>query len=403
LVLSTNRYVIIVKTYKDIKIDQASFRSVSQMNLSSLLGLIALVGFIVAGLGVVLFVSNSVAPQNQRKSGGPAGALIVLGLVIGALFFTASSGLVEVGPSEVAVVFQRIGGDPKNNSLWPEPLGPGIHIITPIINEPTIYSTERQNYTMARSMNEGQRQGDDSIEGRTSDGQVVKIDVSVIYAVSPTKANIVHIRWKKRYQDEFVRSTVRSVTRERVARYSVSQLYVSSGTGGSSQLAVLEDEIEKELTAQFDENGLILGNFQLRETTFSDEYVKAIEQRRVAAELAEQAKLEADRARTIAQGRADAAVTEAKGEANANIEKARGEAQAIELRAGADAKALALISEQLNKNPLLIQWRYIEKLAQNISLVLLPNNGPFLFDPTTLGNQNSRPPAQATPQATPTQ
>jgi prohibitin 2 len=373
------------------------------MNLSSLLGLIALVGFIVAGLGVVLLVSNNLSPQNQKKSGGPAGILIAAGLVIGVLFFTASSGLVEVGPSEVAVVFQRIGGDPKNNSLWPEPLGPGIHIITPIINEPTLYSTERQNYTMARNSVEGQRAGDDAIEGRTSDGQVVRIDVSVIYAVSPTKANVVHIRWKKRYQDEFVRSTVRSVTRERVARYSVSQLYIASSAESSSQLAVLEDEIEKELATQFDENGLILGNFQLRETTFSDEYVKAIEQRRVAAEFAEQAKLEADRARTIAQGRADAAVTEAKGEANSVIEKARGDAQAIELRAAADAKALALISEQLDKNPLLIQWRYIEKLAQNISLILLPNNGTFLFDPTALNNQGGRPAPQATPQATPTQ
>jgi len=47
---------------------------------------------------------------------------------------------------------------------------------------------------------------------------------------------------------------------------------------------------------------------------------------------------------------------------------------------------LALINEQISKNPALIQWRYIEKLANNVSLILMPSNSPFLFDLQSLTN-----------------
>jgi len=53
------------------------------------------------------------------------------------------------------VIFQSIGGDPATSSLWPTPLGPGVHIIVPIVNEPFFYSTEVQTYTMSKTASEG--------------------------------------------------------------------------------------------------------------------------------------------------------------------------------------------------------------------------------------------------------
>jgi regulator of protease activity HflC (stomatin/prohibitin superfamily) len=366
------------------------------MNLSSLLGLIALVGFVVAGLGVVLMVTNAAGPQNQRKSGGPAGALIVIGAIVGVLFFVASSGLILVGATQVAVIFQSVGGDPATNSLWSTPLKSGVHIIAPIINEPFYYSTEIRNYTMSKTANEGAQGGDDSVAVRTKDGQQVYIDVSLLYRVDPDKANQVHLRFRERYEMDFVRPTVRASVRDVISGYVVEDI-----------LGEKRNEIQIKLhevnVAKFSEVGLELRELLLRNITFSDEYIQAVEQKQVAQQQVEQAKQEAERARTLAKGQADASVTAAKGEADAVVARAQGDAQAIELRAAADAKALALISEQLNKNPLLIQWRYIEKLAQNVSLILLPNNGTFLFDPTRLADQGATPPTQATPRATPTQ
>ncbi|MCC7448291.1 MAG: prohibitin family protein [Anaerolineae bacterium] len=376
--------------------------------MSSLLGFVSLAGWVLVVAGAGLAISN--ASQNRKSR--PGVTIAVIGLIIGALFFIAGAGVVEVGPNEVAVVFQQIGGNPATNSLWAQPLGPGIHIIFPFINVPTIYSTRIENYTMSGKSAEGKLQGDDAVEARTRDGQEVFIDASVLFSIHPLKANTVHVRWQKRYEDDFVRSTVRTAIREVVSAYSADDLY-------STKRAEAQLDVDKVITPKFDDNGLTLNELQIRNISFSPAYIKAVEDKVVAQQQAEQAKQEAERARTIAKGQADAAVTAAQGRANAAIAEAEGEAKAIELRASADAKALALINEQISKNPALVQWRYIEKLAANVSLILLPSNSPFLFDLQSLLNQGkggttistndgataaaqpTQPPAAATPEATP--
>ncbi len=361
------------------------------MNLTSILGFVSLAGWLMLVGGAALAISNAA----QNRTARPGVALALVGLVIGVFFFIASSGLIQVGATEVAVVFQSVGGDPKTSSLWPEPLGPGVHIIIPIINEPNIYSTEIRTYTMSRTANEGQRSGDDSVAVRTKDGQQVYIDVSILYRIDPAKANLIHLKFKNRYEEDFIRPTVRSAVRDVVSGYNVEALY-------GEQRTEIQDKIYQYVLARFPENGLQLqpNGLLLRNITFSDEFIKAVEQKQVAQQQAEQAKQEAERARTIAKGAADAVVTKAEGDAKAVIANANGEAEAIRLRAGAEAKALELINEQLSKNPMLIQWQYVQKLAGNITLALVPSNTPFLFDINALLNANKVPSPAPTSQAT---
>jgi regulator of protease activity HflC (stomatin/prohibitin superfamily) len=363
------------------------------MGLSSLLSFISFIGLIMLLAGGVIAVSNMA--QNRNARGGVALALI--GLVVAALFYIASVGLVEVTSTQVAVVYQRIGGDPARNSLWPNTLRSGVHIIAPVINEPIIYSIETRNYTMSSSADEGQRRGDDAVEARTSDGQLVKVDVAVFYNIDPAGATILHVKWQNRYENDFVRPTARSIVRQVLANYAVSDIYSGAGLGTSSvsadgtaqasKLPQIEEQLFNEMAGEFTGSGLNLQRVLLREITFSEEFIRAIENRQVTEQQAQQAKLEADRKRTIAQGEADAAVTAAQGEAKSNIERARGDAEATVLRAEADAKALDLISQQLQKNPLLVQWRYIERLAQNVRMILVPSNSPYLFDLNSLQAQ----------------
>src|SRR5215470_10887153 len=176
------------------------------MTLGSLLGFVSLAGWLMVIGGAAIAITNA----SQNRSGRPGILLALVGLVIGLLFFIASTGLVEVGPTEVGVVFQRIGGDPATNGLWPTPLQPGVSIIVPIIDQPFIYSTGVQTYTMSKTPAEGQVQGDDSVSVLTSDGQPVSIDVSVLYSIDPAKVNLVHLRYQDRYQNDFVRPNVRS-------------------------------------------------------------------------------------------------------------------------------------------------------------------------------------------------
>jgi regulator of protease activity HflC (stomatin/prohibitin superfamily) len=346
------------------------------MDLSALLGFVSIAGWILVIGGAALAINNA----SQNRQARPGLVLAGIGLVVGILFFIISSGLVLVSPTEVAVVFQSVGGDPSTNSLWARPLGPGVHVVVPVVNVPIKYSTETRNYTMSKTANEGGVAGDDSVQVRTRDGQQVYIDISVLYSIDPVKANLVHIRYQNRFEADFIRPTVRAAVRDVVSGYNVEDLYGEKRTE-------IQIKTHDSVAPKFPENGLVLKDLLLRNITFSDEFIKAVEQKQVAQQQAEQAKQEAERARTIAKGQADAAVTSAKGEAEANVARASGEAQAIELRAAADAKALSLINEQISKNPALVQWRYIEKLAQNVSLILIPNNSPFLFDPATLANQ----------------
>jgi prohibitin 2 len=66
---------------------------------------------------------------------------------------------------------------------------------------------------------------------------------------------------------------------------------------------------------------------------------------------------------------------------------AEGDKQAAITRAQGEAEALRLINEQLADNPMLLQWRYIENLSDNVQIVLLPSNSPFLFDIQSLVDQ----------------
>ncbi len=110
----------------------------------------------------------------------------------------------------------------------------------------------------------------------------------------------------------------------------------------------------------------------LNEINFSVDFIQAIENRQVA-------ELDRDRAGILA----DTARIEAGGRADARIEEARGEAEAVRIQAQAEAEALRLVSEQIAANPNLIQYTYINELSDNVSVVLVPSNSPFLFDAST--------------------
>jgi regulator of protease activity HflC (stomatin/prohibitin superfamily) len=126
---------------------------------------------------------------------------------------------------------------------------------------------------------------------------------------------------------------------------------------------------------KIESNGLILNDFVLRNIAFSTEYSASIEQKQIAEQQAQQAKLvveqkkqEAEQAREVAKGVADAAVTRAEGEAQARI-----------IQAEAEAKAMQLIAEVLKDNPNLLNYQYITKLSEDISVMMVPSGSPFIL------------------------
>jgi len=200
------------------------------------------------------------------------------------------------------------------------------------------------------------------------------MDASVIFAVDPAQVVPLHITWQRRYIEELVRPLARGVIRDAVSQFGVEEVY-SSRRGELSQM------ISDEMRASLNDNGLLLGEFILRNITFSPEYAASIEQKQIAEQQAQQAffvveqrRQEAEQARQVAEGRADAAVIEAQGRADARI-----------IEAEAEQQALNLIAEALEDNPDLLTYNYINQLSPGIQVMLVPNDNPFLLPLPSLG------------------
>ncbi|MEI8132575.1 MAG: prohibitin family protein [Leptolinea sp.] len=339
------------------------------MDIAALVTLISAVAWL-AAIGLIGFF---IMMASRGKPVSKGGIILLLVVIVAVALSTISAGLVFIDPDQRGVVISAVA--PKGYRELA--LTPGLHWVIPFAENVVQYPISRQTYTMSIAPNEGQVQGDDSITARTSDGQEILVDASVIYAIDPDQVVKVHILWKNRYGDELVRAQARGVIRDVVSQYTVVEVVT---TKRFEMAETLRGTMEKKLG----DNGLVLIDFILRNITFSPEYAASVEQKQIAEQTAQQAKLiveqkrqEAEQARQVAQGSADAAVIASRGAAEARVIQAQAEAQSLEL-----------ISKALAANPSLLSYQYITKLSPTIQTMLLPSNAPFVIPlPGTPGLQ----------------
>lgn len=328
------------------------------MDISGIFQILALGGFLLGFAGVAMVVAS--ASQNRPVRGGVVTA--VAGIVVGVVMLLISQGLLVVGPTERAVVFNTVSGRLET------PRQSGISIVIPGIQVVTIYPVSRQSYTMSGNPQEGSSTAD-PIAARSVDGQEVTIDMTVIFRLQDGEGlNTIHRDWSNEpggYLEGLIRPTVRSTVRDVVASFEAESIY---GIGREE----MDAEIERRLIEILSDDGIIITDSLVNDINFSNEFINAIEAKQVEEQQLQRARTEAERRRAEATGLADA-----------EIERARGEAQAIMVRAAAEAEALRLVSEQIAANPNLIQYTYITELSDNVNLALIPSNSPFLFDMNT--------------------
>ncbi len=330
------------------------------MDIASVFKFVSLLAWLGAIALIVLTVARAGRGQAVKGLVSTVGIILVAAVLLTAV----GAGLVFIQPDERGVVTSAL--DAKGYKT--DALQPGLRWVIPFAEQVTLYKISRQTYTMSSAATEGQTSGDDSIPARTKDGQQVQIDASVIYAIDPNKVVNLHIVWQNRFEESVVRPVARSVIRDAVSQYGVEEVV-------SSKRVEMEKLITDRISAQLADQNLVLSDFLLRNITFSDEYAKAVEQKQIAEQEAQQAKFvveqrhqEAEQARQVAQGSADAAVIAAKGDADARV-----------IQAEAEAKALQLVADVLKENPNLLQYQYITKLSPNVQVMLVPSNAPFIL------------------------
>ena len=330
------------------------------MNVADVLRGLATLSWIAA----ILVIGLAVLQASRGRSLKAAGTMVVAAVVVAIILTTVSAGLVFVQPEERGVVISAVA--PKG--YREVALLPGLHWVIPFAENVVLYPISRQTYTMSIAPTEGQIIGDDSVEARTSDGQQVRIDASVIYAIELDQVVQLHIEWQNRYSDDLVRPVSRGIIRDAASQYGVEELVTSK------RVALIE-YIDTQLRSKLAENGIQLVEFVLRNIAFTDEYSASVEQKQIAEQLAQQAAL------TVEQKRQEAeqARQEAKGKADAQVLAAKGRAESRVIEAKAEAEALGLIAAALRDNPEVLTFEYIQKLAPGIQVMLVPSNAPYLL------------------------
>ena len=329
------------------------------MNVGAVVSAIATIAWIVTIAVIGLAVVRATRGQPFRGAIG-----IIIGSITVALIATIiSAAIIFVQPTDRGVVISAL-----DEGIRPEELQPGLNFVVPFLENVLHYPVERQTYTMSIAPQEGQIVGDDSVEARTSDGQVVRVDASVIFALDPSDVVNTHKLWQGRYVDNLIRPVARGIIRDAVSQFAIEEVY-------STQRFALSALIEGALGAALEEGGLILHDFVLRNIAFSPEYAASVEQKQIAEQEAERAifvvaqrEEEANQARAVAAGQADAVVINAQGAADARVIEAEAEATALELLAA----ALAL-------NPDLVTFEYVQRLGPGIQVMLVPSDNPFLL------------------------
>lgn len=293
---------------------------------------------------------------------------VLVGFLVAVGLSMLSASLVFVEPQEAGVVISIT----SPNGYRDQPLRSGLRAIVPLAERVVRYPIYWQTYTMSSEAQEGAKSGNDAISARTSDGQVVYLDSSIIYRIDPNEVIRVHTDLQNRYVEDFIRPVMRGVVRTEVSQFTAEEI-------NSSRRKNLEANLEDLLREALGDKGFILDRFLLRNIAFSTSFSSAIEQKQVAEQDRIQREYQAEQIRTLAGGERDRLKIEAEGRAAAIEREAQAKATATVLQAKADSDALRLINQALQRDPSLLLYRYIEKLSPNLRVMLLPSNAPLIL------------------------
>lgn len=337
--------------------------------LDQLLNYLTIIAWILLGFFVlILYVRGFQAGGMRAGLRSVFSMKVFLGLAVVLLISLLSASLIFILPQETGVVISIISPDGYRE----QPFRSGLHYIVPLAERVQQYPIFWQTYTMSADALEGEKVGDDSIAARTSDGQSVYVDCSVIFKIDANEVIRVHIDFQDRYIQDFVRPVLRGIVRTEVSQFTADEV-------NSSKRKDLESNLDEQLREVFSEKGFVLDRFLLRNIAFSPEYASAIEAKQVAEQQQIQAEYKAEQMRKLAEGTRDKMEIEAEGKAKAITLEGQAVADVIELKAGAEAEALRLIDEALKDNEMLILYRYVDKLGQNVRVMLVPTDNPFLL------------------------
>lgn len=287
-------------------------------------------------MATVLMQRDRTAAGNVRALFQGKGKLIRLGVIALAAIYLLSQALVIIDAGTVGVV-KRLGAVKGE-------MAPGLHLIIPVVDKVVNLPTVKKTYEASEIPGESKADYPDIIiSALTSDGQQIRVGITARFMIAPGKAAwiVQNLGKEEEYVEKVVKTEIRGSGRRVPTKFAAYDLYTKRSY--EAQQAIFD-----EIAPKFTENGLILDELVLRNISFTTEYAKTLEEKQIALEniSTEKNKLEQEKIRK-----------------EQKIVAAEGDAKSIEIRQLA-----------LTKNPTIIQWEFVQKLAPNISWGVLPQN-----------------------------
>ena len=316
--------------------------------------LIMLAGLIIIGvsLGVGLILPLGRVTRGSSAA-QPVGrshvARTSVGTLIGGLILIAgiSGPFVEVPAGNVGVVTNF-------GSVQPGTLEPGLHIVIPIVQHVAIIDTRVRPHEFQE------------IDAASAEYQTVRLTGVMNYHVDGQYASDLYQRVGVDFASKVIDPAFNDFIKTVVPEYKVDQIL-----GARDEI---RSKAKQALAANLAQYHIIVDDIYIANISFSVEFQQAIEAKQVAqqqvqteSQILAQKKIQADQAVAQAQGQADSNVKLAQGQAAATIALAQGQATANETLA-------ASLSDQI------LQYQYIQKLTDKITVMLLPSGNASIFD-----------------------
>jgi regulator of protease activity HflC (stomatin/prohibitin superfamily) len=314
-----------------------------------------MIGFVLAFVIGALVIGYLASRGGGVRQGNPLSGLrgkgrLVAGVAVAVLLLAVLVQSVVIVQAGTVGVVKRLGAVRAE-------LKPGMHLIFPLVDTVVIYPTIKKTYEAADIPRESRADFPDAIiSALTSDGQQIRVGITARFMIQPGKAAWIlqNLGTEDEYVEKIVKTEIRGSGRRVPTKFAAFDLYTKKSYEAQQ---VLYDEI----APKFEKNGLILDELVLRNVTFTPEFARTLEEKQIALEniTTEKNKLEQEKIRK-----------------EQKIVAAEGDARSIEIRQTA-----------LTKNPTIIQWEFVQKLAPNIQWGILPQNMLPMFNLQSLTGQ----------------
>jgi len=362
-------------------------------------------------------------------------SLALVFLAWGPILLAASIIVVPSGTAGVRVS--------QTSGTLPGTLYPGVHFVTPLVEDVALFDTRDQVFTTGVSEDGKLAATNVSaksqwLDVQAKEGLTLGLAITVRYRLDPKKLDYIQGNLPHPVEKEIVPPVVASVWRELVPNYTVRDVF-------SAKREEVRQRASSMITQKLAADGIVVKEVMLRDIQLPEEYAKGLEtlllkeqendRMSVETELKQKqvriAELEAEatKAQQVkqAEGEAQVRVLQAKGEADAmqytlplkekqiqqskleaearkeaTIQNAEAAAQAkvidskaeterrkllaqaeadrIRVTAAADAERMQSEANILKQNPLLINKIVAERLSDKLQIMMVPADGKFFMN-----------------------